>query len=166
MRIYIKRLGVFPTLLLGISLLGIGLLAMSHIVDNWWPFDVERLDLIRATALNRADSASLLEAANFEIILAFLATVLVTITGLVLPLTFILNKRFIRTNRDQSEYSPAPRFLVTLRQSMWVGAWVSFCVWLQMNRSLGFAIAALVAAVLVMFELLLQVRTRATHVEV
>jgi uncharacterized membrane protein (UPF0136 family) len=44
---------------------------------------------------------------------------------------------------------------------MWVGLWFAFCAWLQMNRTLGIAIAALVAIVLLMFELLLQVRHRA-----
>jgi hypothetical protein len=44
---------------------------------------------------------------------------------------------------------------------MWVGLWASFCVWLQMNRLLSVAMALLVAVVLIMFEFLLQLRTRA-----
>jgi hypothetical protein len=161
---YSQRLGVFPFLLLGAGLFTVGLLAMSHIVDNWWPFDVGRLDLIRATALDRADAAMLLEAADLEIVLALLATILVTATGLVLPLAFILNRRFGRTRPDGEVRPYSPRLLVTLRQSMWVGVWVAFCVWLQMNRALGIAVAALVATVLILFELLLQVRTRASDV--
>jgi hypothetical protein len=51
--------------------------------------------------------------------------------------------------------------MITLRQSMWVGLWVTFCVWLQMNRLLSIALAVLVAVVLIMFELLLHIRTRA-----
>jgi uncharacterized membrane protein (UPF0136 family) len=47
---------------------------------------------------------------------------------------------------------------------MWVGLWVAFCIWLQMNRTLGLAVALLVAAVFVMFEFLIQVRTRAVQV--
>lgn len=158
----IKRLGVFPSLLLGSGLLVIGLLAMFHIVDNWWPFDVHRLDLVRSTALGRAEAAMMLEAANVEILLAFLATVLVATTGLVLPLAFILNRRL--SQRRDADRRPSPPFLVTLRQAMWVGLWVAICIWLQMNRALGFAIAGLVAVVLVLFELLLHVRTRAASV--
>lgn len=154
-----ERLGVTPVLLLGSGLFVIGLLAGQHIINNWWPFDVSRLDLVRATALDRADSAALLEAANVDIILAFLAVILMSMTGLALPLTFILNRRFLR---GKSAFGIAdPSFIITLRQSMWVGLWTTFCVWLQMNRLLSMALAVLVAVVLVMFELLLHVRTRA-----
>jgi hypothetical protein len=164
MKRVIEWMGVFPHLLLGAGLFVIGLSAVNHIVDNWWPFDVGRLDLIRSAALDRAEAASILQAANIEIILAFLAAVLVTITGLVLPLAHILNKRFGPVLTGQTDPDAPPRFLVTLRQSMWVGVWVAFCIWLQMNRSLGLAIAALVAVVLALFEMLLQVRTRAANI--
>lgn len=157
---FAERLGVIPVLLLGGSLFATGLLAGQHIINNWWPFDVSRLDLVRATALDRADPASLLEAVNVDIILAFLAIVLVAVTGLALPLTYILNRRSLRS-RSQAD---VPSFMVTLRQAMWVGFWVAFCVWLQMNRVLSFPVAALVAIVLVMFEVLLQVRTRAAEI--
>jgi hypothetical protein len=152
---FLRRLGILPFLLLGIALLLLGLLALNHIVNNFWPFDVQRLDLIRATATGRVDAPTLLEAVNLEILLAFLASVMVSVTGLILPFIFILNKRF---------YPPdaAPSFLVIVRQAMWVGVWIAFCVWLQMNRTLGLAVVLLVAAVLAMFEVLLQVRTRAS----
>jgi hypothetical protein len=156
---FTERLGVMPILLLGSGLFAIGLLAGQHIVNNWWPFNVSRLDLVRATALDRTDSAALLEAANVDIILAFLAVILVAVTGLVMPLTFILNRRFLRS---KSPFGIAnPPFMVTLRQSMWVGLWATFCVWLQMNRLLSIALAFLIAVVLIMFELLLHIRTRA-----
>ncbi|MEM7116304.1 MAG: hypothetical protein AAF614_27970 [Chloroflexota bacterium] len=151
---FLARLGVIPSLLFGISLLGLGLLSINYIVDNWWPFDVERLDLIRDTAVGTIDAPTLLAAANNEIIFAFLGAVLITITGLVLPLVFFLNRRF--GNREST-----PGFLLTLRQAMFVGIWVAFCIWLQMNRSLGLAVMVLVAVVLILFEFLLQVRTRA-----
>lgn len=157
---YKERWGVLPILLLGSGLFILGILALTHIVNNWWPFDVSRLDLVRATALDRADPASLLEAANSEIILAFLALILVMVTGLALPLAYILNRRALRVSQRPGR--PAvPPFLLTLRQAMWVGLWVAFCVWLQMNRVLGLAVAGLVAAVFIMFEALLQVRTQA-----
>lgn len=153
-----ERLGVAPILLLGSGLLVIGLLSGQHIVNNWWPFDVSRLDLVRATALDRADPAALLEAANVDIILAFLAVILVTVTGLALPLAYILNRRFLRGKSPFG--TAAPSFIVTLRQSMWLGLWASFCVWLQMIRLLSIPVAVLVAVVLIMFELLLHIRTR------
>lgn len=156
---FAERLGVIPVLLLGGSLFAMGLLSGQHIINNWWPFDVSRLDLVRATALDRADPASLLEAANVDIIMAFLAIVLVATTGLALPLAYILNRRSLRRRSETA----APSFMVTLRQAMWVGLWVAFCVWLQMNRVLSIPVSALVAIVLVMFEVLLQVRTRASE---
>lgn len=156
-----ERLGIVPYLILGGGLLLLGLMAMNHIVDNWWPFDVERLDLVRATALDQVDPASLMAAANKEIILAFLSAVIVTATGLALPVAYFLNWRF-----GTSQNGSAPHFLVVLRQAMWVGFWVSFCMWLQMNRLLGVAVAILVAGVLVLLEVLLQIRTRATEVSV
>ena len=149
------KFGVIPSLLLGAGLFVIGLVSLNHIVNRWWPFDVGRLDLVRATALNRADAALILESANPEIILVFLGTVLLTVTGLVLPLTSFLNKRFAPNQ--------PPTYFTVVRQSMWVGLWVAFCVWLQMNRTLGLAVTGLVAAVLIMFEALLQVRTRAAN---
>lgn len=150
----VHRLGIWPTALLGAGLFVLGLLALNHIVDNMWPFDVNRLDLVRATALDRIDASSMLDAADSEIILAFLAAVLVTVTGAALPPAYFLNRRFGVAGRQ------TPQFLVTLRQAMWVGFWGAFCVWLQMNRTLSLPVAALVAIVLILFEFLLQVRTR------
>ena len=50
MRDFVSRLGAIPFALLGLGLLVLGALALNHVVNNFWPFDVERLDLIRATA--------------------------------------------------------------------------------------------------------------------
>ena len=155
MRPYLNRLGGIPFVLVGNGLLVLGVLALSHIVNNFWPFDVARLDLVRATALDRIDAAAILEAANGELLLAFLASVMVAATGLVLPFSYYLNRHF---NEE------APQALVVLRQALWVGLWLAFCLWLQMNRTLGVAVLGLVAAVLVIFELLLQVRARALDI--
>ena len=152
----VQRFGAIPFILLGGGLMVIGVLAMNHIVNSFWPVDVGRLDLIRDTALDRAEATSLLQAAEREIIIAFLAGLAVAVTGLALPLAYYLNKRF--GSSDPSHY------LVIFRQSMWVGAWFASCTWLQMNRSLGWGVALLVAAVLAIFELLLQVRERAATV--
>ncbi len=154
-----KRPGIFSALVLGASLCAIGLLALQRIVDYWWPIDVRRLDLIRDTMLDRIDAPTLLSATNSELILAFLGAILVTLTGLFLPLAFFLNKRFGRA-------TTFPPLLVALRQAMWVGLWGAFCTWLQMNRTLGLAIALLVAFVFVLFELLVQIRTQVARTAV
>lgn len=150
------RFAVMPYLLIGVALLLLGVAAINHIMNNLWPIDVTRLDLIRAIAQDQAEAAQLLGAVNREFIVAFLASVLVAVTGLSLPLAYYLNKRFGR--------SGSRRFLVVLRQAMWVGIWIAFCVWLQMNRSLGIGIVLLVAGVLVTIEVLLQIRTKAAEI--
>ena len=156
-RNYFRRLGVLPFLLLGGGMLLLGLLALNHIFNALWPIDVARLDLVRASAEGTADAAQLLEAPAVEVLIAFLASVMVATIGLVLPLAYYLNRRF-------NPRVEVPPFLVVVRQAMWVGLWVAFCVWLQMNRSLGLAVAGLVGAVLAIFEILLYVRTRASNV--
>ena len=158
-----KHFGFISSLVLGILLFAIGLLAMEYIVNSWWPIDINRLDLVRAAVQERADAAALLEAANFEIILAFLATVLTAVTGLALPVSYLLNQRFaVYTDRRFGQIESS-RLMVALRQAMGVGLWVAFCLWLQMNRSFGLAVALLVAAVLILFEILLQIRSRAAQ---
>ena len=88
------QFGFLSSLVLAILLFIIGLLAMEYITNSWWPIDINRLDLVRAASQDRADAASLLEAANFEIIMAFLATVLTAVSGLALPIAYLLNQRF------------------------------------------------------------------------
>jgi len=157
------RFNFISSLILGVILVAIGLLAMEFVINNWWPVDINRLDLVRAAAQDRADAASLLEAANFEIILVFLATVLTAVTGLVLPISYFLNRRFAAYTDRRFGKLEESRLLVSLRQSMAAGIWVAFCLWLQMNRSFGLAVALLVATVLILFEILLQIRSRATQ---
>jgi hypothetical protein len=153
---FIARLGILPYLLVGAGLLLVGLLALDHITENFWPIDVARLDLIRLTALDEASATTLMSSANLEIVFAFLAAVLVAVTGFAMPLAFLINRRFGRSNSQ--------RFVVVLRQAMWVGLWAAFCVWLQMQRSLGLGVMLLSAIVLVIVEILLQVRARAAIV--
>lgn len=156
-----QRLGIFPYLMLGIALMAIGYVAIQYVVNNFWPVDTSRIDLIRAVAQGRADAVSLLEAPSHELIFAFLAMVLVMATGAILPIAYFLNKRFGRLVDERFGASSATPFLVILRQAMGVGFWLAFCVWLQMNRALGIGVALLVAAILVLFEMLLQIRNRA-----
>ncbi len=157
---YNDRFGFLSALVLGILLLAIGLLAMEYVINSWWPIDINRLDLVRAAAQDRANAASLLEAANFEIILVFLTTVLTAVTGLMLPIAYLLNQRFAAYTDRRFGRIDSSRLLVALRQAMAAGIWVAFCLWLQMNRSFGLAVALLVAVVLILFEILLQIRSR------
>ncbi|PIE79908.1 MAG: hypothetical protein CSA11_10165 [Chloroflexi bacterium] len=155
-----ERLGFISVLLLGIVLFFLGILVIQYIVNAWWPFDVARLDLVRGSATGSVEAASILAAADMEIILTFLGAVLITVTGLVLPLAYFINKRFSKYLDHRSGKSMAPQFHVTLRQAVWVGLWAAVCLWLQMNRALGIAVALLVATVLILVEVLLQIRTR------
>lgn len=149
----LKPMGIIPYLVLGALLLLLGLLSLNHIVDNFWPFDVARLDLVRATALGQADPLTLLQAANPEIVLAFLASAGLVGAGTAMPAVYLLNRRFAR--------GPLPHFLIMIRQSMWVGLWLGVCSWLQMNRALSVPVALLAATVFVIFEFILQLRSYA-----
>jgi hypothetical protein len=159
----IRRLGLIPYLVLSVLLLALGLFIVTYVVDNWWPFDVERLDLVRATALGRAEAATLLSAANTEIILVFLAAIVLAVGGLTLPLSYFFGLRFGVGGNIAGQ---PPRFIVVVRQATWVGVWVAFCLWLQMNRTLGIAVAVLGGGVLILFEILLQIRARAAGIGV
>lgn len=150
----ISRLGALPYILLGLGLTVLGLLALDRLT-NLWPFDAaQRLDLVRAVATDQADAAILLEAALPEMIVAFLSLILVTSTGILLPVMYFLNWRFKLGGNH---------FLIVLRQTMWVSIWITFCFWLQMNRALGVAAALLVGVVLFLVEMLMQVRTQAAE---
>lgn len=158
---FVRRLGVVPVLALSAGLIVLGALAVDRIVNTMWPFDVSRIELVRATAQQRVDAAMLLAAANADIIIAFLASVIVAVTGLVLPLAYFFNKRL----QPYEMRGEPPPFLTIIRQALLVGLWVAFCLWLQMNRTLGVAVAALGAAVVVLFEVVLQIRARASDVQ-
>jgi hypothetical protein len=147
------RLGILPYLLLGAALTGAGLYLAIYIVDNFWPIDVTNVPLLREVALEQADAVSLLRSAHAELIVAFLLSMAAAAAGLAMPVVYLFNRRFVKSGRV--------RFWSITRQSSWVGVWVAFCLWLQMNRIMGLAIALLVAAVFVIFEALLQLRRQA-----
>ena len=152
----LSRLSILPFLAVGVGLLLLGLISLNHIINSFWPMDVERLDLVRDTALGQADSTLLLTTSDPIVILAFLAAVMISVTGLVLPIAYFLNRRFGK--------ALSSHFLIVLRQAMWVGLWAAFCVWLQMHRTFGLGVAFLVAAVFVVVELMLQLRSRAAAI--
>ncbi len=147
-----NHLNKYIYLLTGGGLIALCLLAMDRLTTIWLFDPQQRPDLYRALALDTATSSMIMEAAFPELIIVFLALILAIVTGICLPLFYYVNRRFEFGNSS---------FLVVLRQSMWVGGWATFCVWLQMLRALTIAVAILVLGVLFLFELLLQVRGRA-----
>jgi hypothetical protein len=155
-----KRLGVFPLLIIGAGLTVIGLTALQYLVDKWWLFGEERADLAREALLGTIDAPTLVSAANTELIFAYLALIVITVGGAFLPAAYLVNRRFDHFADQRFGQNRTAPYLIAIRQAMSIGILVSFCVWLQMNRMLGVAVVLLVTAVLLMFELLLQIQGR------
>lgn len=82
----------------------------------------------------------------------FFFTLLLAVTGTVLPLVAYLNRRF-------PGEPPAGR-LVILRQALWFGIYASSLAWLQLGRMLTPVIAMLILVGLMIIELLLRLRER------
>ena len=72
------------------------------------------------------------------------------ITGLMLPVTFFLNRRFISI--------PPADGGVILRQAMWFGVYGCIVAWLQQGRVLTGVLAIMLALGFAIVELLLRVR--------
>lgn len=155
LRTFWRKLGIIPTLVVGLALVAGGGYVLYYLLNEIWLFEVERLDLVREVALDRADPLELLNASYPEAIAAFLAAVTGLFMGLFMPVAYLLNRRF------NAHYLS---LWGNMRQGLWFGLWVAFCVWLQMNRTLGVAVVVLVAAVFVLIELLFQVRGRAAQI--
>jgi len=81
---------------------------------------------------------------------AFLALWAVTLTGTCFPALLALYRRFL------SE----PSSWTVWRQSAWFGLFGALAAWLQMNRVLNMATAAIVAGVFVIIEVILSIRAR------
>jgi hypothetical protein len=74
------------------------------------------------------------------------------LTGLALPLTYGLNKRF--------PSDPIVEDKVILRQALWVGIYGSTVAWLQLGRVLTGGLALILAVVFVLVEFLLRLFER------
>jgi hypothetical protein len=149
---YFKRLGIIPYLVQGLSMFGLGAIALAHLYTLWPYIPSQDVELTRALGEDLATSGMILNAALPEMLVAQLSVTVIIITGLAMPILYLVNRR----------YAPAGvSYFVVLRQSMWLGFWVAGCVWLQMLRALTVAVAVLVLGVLLLFELLLQIRGRA-----
>jgi drug/metabolite transporter (DMT)-like permease len=81
---------------------------------------------------------------------AFLALWGIALIGTVFPVLLALHRRF------RGEPSP----WMVWRQSTWIGILGSLAAWLQMNRVLNMATAAIVAGLFVVIEVILNMRAR------
>ena len=74
------------------------------------------------------------------------------LTGLALPVTAYLNRRFPSV--------PPPTPAIILRQAIWFSIYITTLAWLQIGRVLTPSLALLLAAGLVLIEWLLRLRER------
>ena len=88
----------------------------------------------------------------------FLALLMLAVTGTVLPLVALFNRRFAS--------KPPPTPLVILRQAIWVGVYVTSLAWLQylyqnfFEEAVPISLAALLGLGFVIIEWLLRLRER------
>ncbi len=87
----------------------------------------------------------------------FFAAIWLTVSGVVLPLVWLLHRRFGRPDAGESWRS----FFKIVRQASWVGIWVCSCAWLQTNRTLNWAMALLILVVLILVEVMVLTRLEA-----
>lgn len=74
------------------------------------------------------------------------------VTGLLMPLTYFLNKRF--------PSKPLADRNVIIRQSLWFGIYAAVLAWLQLGRALTFPLAVILGAAMILIELLLRMWER------
>ncbi len=82
----------------------------------------------------------------------FFFFLMLAFTGLALPVTYFINRRF--------PSDPPVESGVVLREAMWVGIYACAMAWLQLGRVLSGGIAVLLAAGLTLIEILLRMRER------
>jgi len=83
---------------------------------------------------------------------AFFFFSIIAVTATLLPVMAYLNLRF--------PSKPPASHWVIVRQSLWIGIYVPTLAWLQLGRVLTFPMALLLAAGLVLIEVLLRLRER------
>jgi hypothetical protein len=168
----LSRLGVLPSLLVGVAFIALGVYLLNYLLNSVWPIstaltDAQYLEVQRAIAVDRLRADTLLQVSNGEAIALFLFALGIMAMGLIMPLAYYINRRvqlWLRMREAARGTVPmnaqltTPSLFVTMRQGFWFGLWVAFCMWLQINRTFGIAVAVLVAIVLILFELLLIMR--------
>lgn len=74
------------------------------------------------------------------------------VTGLFMPLIYFLNQRF--------KSKPPADSSVIIRQSLWFGIFAGVLTWLQLGRVLTFTLVVIIAAAMILIEILLRVWER------
>lgn len=87
----------------------------------------------------------------------FFAGIWLGVSGVSMPLAWLLHRRFDSPDAGASW----PSFGVLARQAVWAGVWVTACAWLQMHRTLNWAMALLLLLVFILLEALLLTRREA-----
>jgi hypothetical protein len=82
----------------------------------------------------------------------FFFFLMLAVTGLVLPVTYFLNRRF--------PSDPPADSGVVLREAMWAGVYACALVWLQLGRVLNPGLMVVLAAGMLLVEFLLRLRER------
>lgn len=82
----------------------------------------------------------------------FFFTAVLALTGMALPLTAFLNRRFPST--------PPATHGVIVRQAIWIGVYLPVLAWLRIGRVLTFPLAILLGLGFLMIETLLRLRER------
>ncbi len=77
---------------------------------------------------------------------------MLAVTGAVMPLVAFLNRRF--------PSQPPPALAIIVRQSMWIGIYLSTLTWLQIGRVLTPSLALLLAVGLLLIESMLRLIER------
>lgn len=80
---------------------------------------------------------------------AFFASIILALTGTALPLSFLINQRFLSNTAG-----------VVARQAIWVGIYFAILAWLQIGRILNFSVALWFVLGFMGVEYLIQLRER------
>lgn len=87
----------------------------------------------------------------------FFLAIWLAVGGTVLSLIWLLHRRFANPRAGETWSS----YWVLVRQAAWVGTWVVVCAWMQMHRTLNWAMALLLVVVFVLLEAILYTRRAA-----
>jgi len=139
---------------LGVGLLGVvcvvaGIGGLWYVLSTLYPNGMSAAD---RPLPQPAGAWAYLAELDSGVMLMFCGLVALTVTGISLPFTWFLNRRFTRDS--------APRPLVIVRQAVWVGVWIAALLWLRANQTFNVPLMLITAGALALVELLLLLRQR------
>ena len=155
---WLKRLGIWPSIVVGAILTTLGGMFLNFLLNNVWvvnPNNPRFNELRYHVAVGTIESSILVQTMDWQLLLLFLSGVVLVGMGTGLPFFYLFNRRLLLWRRYLDH---TPNFTVLLRQSIWWGVLIAFCVWMQINRTFGFAVIGLVTAVFILLEGLLLIR--------